>query len=124
MEGMEEKEWETVGVFYAKLTYLRAIGGKKRREVRESREGKGREMLGWRQISERLQGYKVECKGMFVRKHSNRSQKHVISQGKVSVNRKREDVEYTERGVTLRTGSCSVKVWVLKKNDNKVLESS
>jgi ribosomal protein S3 len=70
-----------------------------------------------------LEGYKIECRGMFVRRHSNRSQSFIVQRGNVSINNRSENVEYLKKNITLRTGACSVRVWLLRKHDNTILEA-
>jgi hypothetical protein len=94
-----------------------------RLKIRTRRRFMRGQKMAWLQLGEMLEGYKIECRGMFVRRHSNRSQSFIVQRGNVSINNRSENVEYLKKNITLRTGACSVRVWLLRKHDNTILEA-
>lgn len=69
----------------------------------------------WLNLGENLLGYRIKCKGMFTRRHTNRSKTYTVYRGRASISSCDDDIEYSAYNITLRSGSCGIHVWLLKR---------
>jgi hypothetical protein len=82
----------------------------RRRVLRRMKRRRGRLGIGG------IRGFRIEGKGMFVRKHKSMSQFVKMESGYVALATIKEPVDYSEMHVNLRTSKCGVKVWLDKAN--------